>query len=137
MPLLKKTVSDIDVADKRVLVRLDLDVSGTEDDVVRGTRIRSGLPTVQYLRDRGARVILCSHQGDPEGRIVEDLRLDPVRDTLEELLGTRVLKAEDCIGPEAQQAVGSLESGDVLLLENTQFHYGESTNYPGFARELA
>ncbi len=120
----KKTVRDVDVAGKRVLVRVDFNVpqdkaSGAISD---DSRIRAALPTIDYLRDHGAKVILVSHLGRPDGKAVEKLRLRPVAERLQELLGAPVAYARDCVGPEARQAVERLQPGDVLLLENIRFH---------------
>lgn len=135
----KKTIRDINVAGRRVLVRVDFNVpfgKGTtriSDD----TRIRTAVPTIQYLRDAGARVVLASHLGRPNGKVVEEMRLRPVAARLSELLGIDVKYVEDCIGPEVEKAVSGLGNGDVLLLENLRFHAGEEKNDPGFARRLA
>ncbi len=135
----KKTVRDIDVKGQRVLVRVDFNVpldkkTGTVTD---DTRIRAALPTIQYLIDQGAKVILCSHLGRPDGQVKENLRLTPVAARLSELLGKPVAKTDDCIGPEVEQAVEALKPGDVLLLENLRFHAEEEANDPAFAQALA
>jgi phosphoglycerate kinase len=135
----KKTVRDIDVAGKRVLVRVDFNVpfvKGTTD-ISDDTRIRAALPTIRYLRDAGARVVLASHLGRPDGKVVESLRLKPVVARLSSLLGVEVKYVQDCIGPEVEKAVAALGKGDVLLLENLRFHAEEEKNDPGFARKLA
>ncbi len=135
----KKTVRDVDVAGKRVLVRVDFNVpqdkagGAISDD----SRIRAALPTIDYLRDHGAKVILISHLGRPDGKVVEKLRLKPVAERLQELLGAPVAYATDCVGPVARRAVDRLQPGDVVLLENVRFHPEEEANDPGFARELA
>ncbi len=133
----KKTVRDIDVRDKRVFVRVDLNVpltpgGGVADD----TRIRAVLPTVRYLIDQGAKVILASHLGRPKG-VDEALRLTPVAAALGSLLGRPVAAASDCIGPGAEAAVAQLRPGEVLLLENLRFHPEEEKNDPAFAKQLA
>jgi phosphoglycerate kinase len=134
---MKKTVRDVDVARKRVLVRVDFNVPLDEGEVADDTRIRAALPTIRYLVAEGARTILCSHLGRPKGKVVEGLRLDPVADRLSELLDQEVIKLDDCVGPEVEEAVGKLERGQVALLENTRFHPEERANDPGFAEALA
>jgi phosphoglycerate kinase len=135
--LSKKGVSDIDVSGKRVLVRVDFNVPLDEGEVADDMRIRASLPTIRYLRQEKARIILCSHLGRPKGEVVEKLRLDPVAQRLADLLDTEVKKADDCVGQEAEQAAEGLDPGEVLLLENTRFHPGEKANDPEFARLLA
>jgi phosphoglycerate kinase len=134
----KQTVRDVDVAGKRVLVRVDFNVPLDRDgQVADATRIREALPTINYLRERGARVILMSHLGRPDGRVNESLRLAPVAAKLGRLLGRPVAYARDCVGPEAEAAVEALGPGDVLLLENLRFHREEEANDSEFARRLA
>ena len=133
----KKTVRDVDVQGKRVLVRVDFNVPLAEGKVADDTRIRAALPTIRYLIDQGARVILMSHLGRPKGQVKEELRMAPVAARLSELLGQPVLTADDCIGPQVQALVKELKPGQVLLLENTRFHPEERKNDPDFARELA
>src|SRR5262245_20304127 len=134
----KQTVRDVDVAGKRVLVRVDFNVPlDREGQVADATRIREALPTINYLRERGARVILMSHLGRPDGKVNESLRLAPVAAELGRLLGSPVAYVPDCIGPEAEAAVEALGRGDVLLLENLRFHAEEEANDPAFSRRLA
>jgi phosphoglycerate kinase len=133
----KKTVRDVDVRDKRVLVRVDFNVPLAEGKVTDDTRIRAALPTIRYLINHGARVILMSHLGRPKGQVKEELLMAPVAARLSELLSQPVLTADDCIGPQVQALVKELESGRVLLLENTRFHPEERENDPEFARALA
>lgn len=133
----KKTIRDVDVRDKRVLVRVDFNVPLAEGSVTDDTRIRAALPTIQYLLDRDATVLLCSHLGRPKGAVVDDLKMDPVGRRLSELLGMPVTKLDDCVGPEVQAAVEAAKPGDVLLLENTRFHPEEKENDPAFAAQLA
>jgi phosphoglycerate kinase len=133
----KKTVKDIPVQGKRVLVRVDFNVPLAEGEVEDDTRIRAALPTIQYLLAQGASVILMSHLGRPKGKVVEELRMDPVARRLSELLGTQVTKLDDCVGPEVAQAAAKLEPGQILLLENLRFHPQEESNDQGFARQLA
>jgi phosphoglycerate kinase len=134
---MKKTIKDIDVAGKRVLVRVDFNVPLNNGVVADDTRIRAALPTIQYLLNQGARVILSSHLGRPKGKIVEELRLDPVAKRLSECLGIDVIKTDDCVGTQVEDAVEKLKSGEVLLLENTRFHEEERGNDPDFAAQLA
>jgi len=133
----KQTVRDLDVRGRRVLVRVDFNVPLDGTTILDDLRIRAALPTIEYLRERGARVVLCSHLGRPKGKVVESLRLAPVADRLAELLGVPVTTASDCVGPEAEAAVAALSDGDVLLLENLRFHAEETANHPAFAKQLA
>ena len=133
----KKTIRDIDVEGRRVLVRVDFNVPLSEGKVADNTRIRAALPTIRYLLDRDASVVLCSHLGRPKGEVVDDLKMDPVADRLAELLDRPVTKLDDCIGPEVKAAAQAAKPGDVLLLENTRFHPEEKQNDPAFAAKLA
>jgi phosphoglycerate kinase len=135
----KLTIRDIEVAGKRVLVRVDFNVplNGKTGAITDESRIRATLPTIRYLTDRGARVILCSHLGRPKGKVVEQLRLTNVARRLSEILGQKVKVANDGIGPEVDKAVESLKAGEVLLLENIRFHPEEEANDPAFAQRLA
>lgn len=134
----KKTVRDIDVRGKRVLVRVDFNVPlGKDGQIGDDTRIVASLPTIKYLIDNGASVVLMSHLGRPDGKVADKLRLDPVAKRLSELLGKKVSKVGDVVGPEAKAAAAKLQPGDVLLLENVRFHAEEEANDAGFARELA
>lgn len=127
----KKTVRDVDVSGKRVLVRVDFNVPlDKEGHVTDDTRIKAALPTIKYLAGEKARVILMSHLGRPKGQVNESYRLDAVAARLEQLLGVPVRKADDCIGEQARQAVEQLGEGDVLLLENLRFHPGEEKTMP-------
>ena len=136
-PMRKKTVDDLDVRGKRALVRVDFNVPLDGPRISDDTRIRAALPTITHLSDGGAKVILMSHLGRPDGQVAEGLRLAPVAARLQELLGRPVATAPDCVGPAARAAVDALRDGDVLLLENLRFHPEEETNDPAFARELA
>lgn len=131
----KKTIRDIDVTGKRVLVRADLNVPMERGVITDDTRIRESLPTIRYLLDHGARVIVCSHLGRPKGPDPE-LSLAPVAGRMANLLGQEVLFAEDCIGPVAEEAVAAM-GRHVLLLENLRFHPEEEKNEPAFAQALA
>src|SRR3989440_1678625 len=134
----KKTIRDIDVAGKRVLVRVDFNVPlDAEQHITDDTRIRAALPTIEYLLDHGAAVILMSHLGRPKGKAVETMRLTPVAQRLSELLHKPVQMAPDCIGPEVEALARNLQPGQVLLLENLRFHSEEEKNDPNFARQLA
>ena len=135
----KLTIRDIDVRDKRVLVRVDFNVPMNEDTgvITDDSRIRASLPTIQYLVDHKAKVILCSHLGRPKGAPEDKFRLAPVAKRLAELIGKPVATTRDCVGPEAENAVKVLKSGDILLLENLRFHAEEEKNGPDFARALA
>jgi phosphoglycerate kinase len=133
----KKTIEDIDVTGKRVLVRVDFNVPIRDGKVGDDTRIQAALPTLHYLLDHQATLILCSHLGRPKGEVKGEFSLKPVADHLSMVLGQPVKFVEDCIGPAAEQAVKALSPGDVLLLENTRFHAGEKKNDPAMAKQLA
>ncbi|MDN5345003.1 MAG: phosphoglycerate kinase [Clostridia bacterium] len=133
----KLTIKDLDLKDKRVLVRVDFNVPLEGGRVTNNTRIRAALPTIQYLIDHNARLILMSHLGRPKGKVKEELRLDPVARELENILGRPVHKVDDCIGPEVEAAVAALQPGQVLLLENLRFYPEEEKNDHDFARKLA
>lgn len=137
----KKTIRDIpegELRGKRVLVRVDFNVPLDENrNITDDTRIVESLPTIRYLVERGARVILVSHLGRPKGKPKDELRMDPIARRLEELLGRKVTKVNDCIGEEVKQAVAQLKDGDVLLLENIRFYPEEEANDENFARALA
>ena len=135
----KMTVRDIEVADKRALVRVDFNVPLDERTgaITDDSRIRATLPTIKYLIDRGTRVILCSHLGRPEGKVVDKLRLTVIAQRLSQILGKQVGVTKNCIGSETEKSVKNLKSGDVLLLENLRFHSAEEIDSPVFARALA
>jgi phosphoglycerate kinase len=133
----KKTVRDIDVKGKKVFVRVDFNVPVKDGIVGDDTRIRAALPTIQYLLDQGAAVILASHLGRPKGGPDPKYSLKPVADYLANLLGKPVAFAEDCIGPVAEAAAAALKPGDVLVLENTRFHPEEEKNDEGMSKALA
>ncbi|WP_292365939.1 MULTISPECIES: phosphoglycerate kinase [unclassified Methanoculleus] len=134
----KKTVREIDVRGKRVLVRGDFNVPLDEDGAIADdTRIRASLPTIRYLCERDARVILCSHLGRPQGGVVERLRLTLVANRLTALLDRPVVALRDCVGPEVESAVAAMNDGDIVLLENLRFHQEEKKDDPAFAEELA
>jgi phosphoglycerate kinase len=135
----KQTVRDVDVAGKRVLVRVDFNVPMDKQTgvILDDNRIRAALPTIEYLREQGARVILVSHLGRPDGKVQDRLRLAPIAARLSELLGAPVATAPDCVGPEAESAVANMKNGDVLMLENVRFHAEEEENDAEFASQLA
>jgi len=133
----KKTIRDVDVQGKRVLVRVDFNVPLKEGEVADDTRIRAALPTIQQLLDKGAAVILMSHLGRPKGKAVEELKMDPVGVRLSELLDRPVRKLNDCVGDGVEEAVDGMEAGEVVLLENTRFHAEEKANDADFAAQLA
>ena len=130
-------ISELDVRGKRILVREDLNVPLAGGAVSDDTRIVAAVPTLRNLVERGARVIVMSHLGRPDGKVVESLRMAPVAKALAAALGRDVKTVPDCIGPAVQAAVNSLQDGDVLLLENLRFHPEEEANDDGFARQLA
>jgi phosphoglycerate kinase len=133
----KKTVKDVSVQGKHVLVRVDFNVPLDNGEVTDDTRIRAALPTIRYLLEQGAAVILMSHLGRPKGEVHDELRMGPVARRLSELLGLEVAKLDDCVGPEVEKAAQGLKPGQVLLLENLRFHPEEEANDQGFARKLA
>jgi len=133
----KKTISDIDVKGKRVLVRVDFNVPIKDGKVGDDTRIRAALPTIEYLLQHGAAVILCSHLGRPKGGPDPKFSLKPVADYLGQLMGKPVAFAEDCVGPAAEAAAKALKPGDILVLENTRFHPEEEKNDLDLAKKMA
>ena len=135
----KMTVRDIEVTGKRVLVRVDFNVplDAKTGAITDDSRIRASLPTINYLLEHKAKVILLSHLGRPKGKVVDDMRLAPVARRLSEILRQQVKVATDCVGTEAEKAVAALKSGDVLMLENLRFHPEEEKGDESFARALA
>jgi len=134
----KKTIRDIDVKDKRVLVRVDFNVPLDKNNHVSDdTRIIEALPTINYLVEHGAKVILLSHLGRPKGHINEEYRMDPVAQRLSELLGREVAKIDDCVGALVVEAIGRMRGGNVILLENVRFHPEEEKNDEKFSQQLA
>ena len=135
----KRTIRDLDVAGKRVLVRVDFNVPLDDEDgrIVDDTRIRAALPTVEHLLAQGASVILMSHLGRPHGQRVPALSLAPVAERLSQLLGRAVGMAPDCVGAEVAAQAAALQPGQVLLLENVRFHPEEEQNEQTFAQQLA
>ena len=133
----KKTIEDIDVSGKRVLVRCDFNVPLDGTKITDETRIVAALPTIKYLLDHNAAVILCSHLGRPKGEFNMKYSLAPVAERLSEKLDKKVVLAKDVIGPDAQKCVSEMKPGDVVLLENVRFHKEEEKNDPEFAKKLA
>jgi len=133
-----KTLKDFNVKGKRVLVRCDFNVPlGKQGAILDDFRIKQTLPTIQYLIKKGAKVILISHLGRPDGKVVEGLRLTPVQDKLMEYLDVSITKASDCIGPEIKKWIEEMKPGEILLLENLRFYEEELKNDIGFARKIA
>jgi len=135
----KLTVRDVDVGDKRVLVRVDFNVPIDDKTgaITDDSRIRATLPTIKYLIDRGARVILASHLGRPKGKVDDKLRMAVVAQRLSRILGQQVGITRDCIGAETEKSVDSLRRGDVIMMENLRFHSAEEMESPLFARALS
>jgi phosphoglycerate kinase len=134
----KRTVKDIDVAKKKVLVRVDFNVPMKPDGTITDdTRIRACLPTIEYLINQQSRIILCSHLDRPGGKVVEELRLAPAATRLSELLRKPVEALNDCVGPQVEDAVSKLRDGDIVLLENLRFYLQEEANDPNFAQRLS
>ena len=132
-----RRIQDLEVDQKRVLVRVDFNVPLDDGVITDDTRIRATLPTINYLRERGAKTILMSHLGRPKGQVRENLRLAPVARALAELLGSQVTYVQDIAGYDAHEETAGLSLGDVALLENLRFDPREEANEPEFARELA
>ncbi|OLY48831.1 phosphoglycerate kinase [Bartonella apis] len=132
-----RTLDDVDVKSKRVLLRVDLNVPVADGKVTDTTRIERVRPTITELSRKGAKVILLAHFGRPKGKIVAEFSLKQIVPTVEKVLGKPVAFAEDCIGEKAKAAVDTLKDGDIVLLENTRFHEGEEKNDPAFVKALA
>lgn len=133
-----KSIKDLDLKSKRVLIRVDFNVPLDENfTITDDARIKAALPTIQYAMDQGAKVVLMSHLGRPKGKVVKSQSLLPVARRLSELLGSSVNMAPDCIGEEVKKLVNSLKPGEVILLENLRFHIGEEKDDPEFAKQLA
>ena len=133
----KKTLKDIDVKGKRVFCRVDFNVPMKDGKVTDETRIRAAIPTIQYLVEQGAKVILASHLGRPKGEVVEELRLNAVAERLQALLGKDVAKADEAFGEEVKKTIDGMSEGDVLVLENVRFYPGEEKNDPELAKAFA
>lgn len=132
-----KTLDQADLRGKRALVRVDFNVPMDAGRVTDDTRLRAALPTIEKLREGGAKVVLLAHFDRPKGKRVPEMSLRPVVEPLSKLLGAPVAFADDCVGPDAKAAVDALQPGDVLLLENVRYHAGEEQNDAGFAKALA
>ena len=134
----KKTVKDIDLKDKKVLVRCDFNVPMDENkNITDNRRIVAALPTIKYLLEQNCKVVLCSHLGRPKGEFKPEFSLKPVAKELSKLLGQEVIMAEDVIGEDAKNKAENLKNGEILLLENVRFHREETDNDPEFAKKLA
>ncbi|MFF0828608.1 phosphoglycerate kinase [Brevibacillus sp. NPDC003359] len=133
----KKSIRDVELAGKRVFCRVDFNVPMQDGVITDDTRIRAAVPTIRFMMEAGAKVILASHFGRPKGQVVEEMRLTPVAAHLSSLLGKDVRKLEDCHGAAVEAVVERMESGDVILLENVRFHAGEEKNDPELAKSFA
>src|SRR5688500_3259278 len=133
----KLFIEELETQGKRVIVRVDFDVPLKDGVVESDKRLRESLPTIKHLVGKGAKVILMSHLGRPDGKRVPEMSLEPVAKALGGLLGTTVKFASDCVGEPAKTAVASLAPGEVLLLENLRFHAAEEANDPAFAKQLS
>lgn len=134
----KKTIKDVDLNGKRALIRVDFNVPLDESlNITDDLRIKAALPTIKYAIEKDAKVVLMSHLGRPDGKVIEKMSLRPVAKALEKLLGKNILFAKDCVGDDVKKAVSEMKKGDVLLLENLRFHPEEEANDPKFAKELA
>ncbi|MFC9712265.1 phosphoglycerate kinase [Paenibacillus sp. NPDC056933] len=133
----KKSVRDIELTGKRAFVRVDFNVPLEDGKITDDKRIRATLPTINFLIEKGAKIILASHMGRPKGEVVESMRLTPAAERLSELLGKKVVKADDCIGDAVKAQIAELNNGDVMLLENVRFHAGEEKNDPELAKQFA
>ena len=133
----KKSIEDIEVAGKRVLCRCDFNVPTKEGKITSDKRIVSAMPTIEYLVNHGAKVILCSHMGKPKGEWKQELSLKVVAERISQLLGKEVIMASDVIGEDAKAKAAALQDGDVMLLENVRYMKGETKNDPELSRELA
>ena len=134
----KRSVKDIDINNKKVLMRVDFNVPLDENlKITDDSRIQAALPTIKYILEHNAKLILISHLGRPKGEVVDKMRLTPVAERLKELLGRDVVKLNDCIGPEVSDKVNNMKGGDIILLENLRFHKQEKDNDQTFARQLA
>jgi phosphoglycerate kinase len=132
-----RTLNDLDLRGRRVLLRVDFNVPMMDGDIEDDTRIRAALPTIQFLLDHEASIVICSHLGRPKGQVVEELSLRPVAAHLEQLVGKPVGFVGQTTGPDAEKAAQALKPGELLLLENTRFNPEETENDPEFARALA
>ena len=136
---MKKSIREVEVTGKRVLVRVDfnLPLDPKTNEIMDDSRIIASLPTIWYLVEHQAKIILCSHLGRPDGKVVESLRMTPIAERLSQLTNLPIYTVSDCIGPKVIKAVAKLKNGDILLLENLRFHLEEEKNNPDFAKQLA
>ena len=133
----KKTIRDVDIAGKRVLLRVDYNVQVEDGFVFDDLRLRESLPTIELLRAAGCRIAIASHRGRPRGEVVPELRNGPVAQHLRGLLDAPVLAVDGCVGSDVENAVAALGPGEILMLENLRFHPEEAANDPAFAGALA
>src|SRR5690625_3517460 len=133
----EKTVRDLSFSGKTVFCRVDFNVPMKDGKVMNDKRIKAVLPTINYLIEDGAKIILASHLGRPKGKVVKELRLDPVANKLSELIHREVKKTNSVYGPEVDEAIRQLKPGDVLLLENVRFEPGEESNDPKLAKAFS
>ena len=136
---MKRSIREVEVTGKRVLVRVDfnLPLDPKTNEIMDDSRIIASLPTIWYLVEHKAKIILCSHLGRPDGKVVESLRMTPIAERLSQLTNLPIYTVSDCVGPKVKKAVAKLKNGDILLLENLRFHAEEEKNDPDFARQLA
>ena len=136
---MKKSIREVEVTGKRVLVRVDfnLPLDPKTNEIMDDSRIIASLPTIWYLVEHKAKIILCSHLGRPDGKVIESLRMTPIAERLSQLTNLPIYTVSDCVGPKVKKAVAKLKNGDILLLENLRFHAEEEKNDPDFARQLA
>jgi len=134
----KKCIKDVDINDKRLLIRVDFNVPlDDRREITDDNRIKAALPTIEYALNKGAKIILMSHMGRPKGEARDEMRLGPVAKRLEELIKRPVNKLDDCIGIDVKGAINKIKSGEIILLENLRFHNEETKNDPAFAKQLA
>ena len=131
----KKMIQDVDVKGKRVLMRVDFNVPmNDQEKLLTINGLPHALPSIQYLVEQGAKVILMSHFGRPKGKVVDSMRMDPIAEHLGRLLGKTVIKADDCIGPEVEAKAAEMQDGDVMLLENVRFYAEEEATIRNLPR---
>ena len=134
----KKSIKDVDIKDKKVLIRVDFNVPMDKDrNITDDIRIKAALPTIEYVLDQGGKAVIMSHLGRPKGQLREEMSLQPVGKRLQELIGKPVITLKDCVGPEIEETVKKMKPGEVVLLENLRFHNEETDNDPEFARKLS